>query len=67
MHPAIAFGKPHIRGHRIKSELLFDIHTARKASAKEIAQEYEIENISLVQQAINFEMIRNKTQKAALH
>lgn len=67
IHPAIAFGKPHIRGHRIKSELLFDIHTARKASAKEIAQEYEIENISLVQQAINFEMIRNETQKAALH
>jgi len=67
IHPAITFGKPHIRGHRIKSELLFDIHTARKASAKEIAQEYEIENISLVQQAINFEKTRKKNQKVTLH
>lgn len=67
IHPAITFGKPHIRGHRIKSELVFDIHTARKATAQEIADEYEIENISLVQQAINFEMMRSEKQKATFH
>lgn len=67
IHPAITFGKPHIKGHRIKSELLFDIHTARNATAQEIADEYEIENISVVQQAINFEMMRSEKQKVTFH
>ena len=67
IHPAITFGKPHIKGHRIKSELLFDIHTARNATAQEIADEYEIENISLVQQAIDFEKTRKENQKVTLH
>lgn len=67
IHPTITFGKPHIKGHRIKSELLFDIHTARNATAQEIADEYEIGNISLVQQAIEFEKTRKENQKVTLH
>ena len=62
-HPGICFGAPRIKGRRIKTEMLYRIHQARKPKLSSIGWEYEIDDIDLIDQAIRFEHSRRHKDK----
>ena len=67
IHPAISFGKPHIKGRRLKTEFIYDIYKGSTVTVNDIAIDFEIDDIGLIKQAIDFEKnMKCKIEKHAI-